>query len=308
MLEVDAPDTGHRLTVRSLGAIDKCKSMVMSMSVPAPDEECGIGLVPIAEYRLPFMPPDHKGSVIEGQPTLTKASLPCGHGFNAMALLYHFAKNSMTCPFCRAGHDKEQMGEQSIPPHIRTWFSRHLEGARADESRDQIAIDAIAAARILEQEVRINVSMPTTRVVLLLYPYASMDNSVEPTLAMELPLTSSLTLDTLAFASYGYSLAQMNLNLLRFAARPQAFEIGVCIQNLFHGTLMLFKTARFPHAGPPSRMVHAQGSLSGEPMSVHVESLGGSFTRLSWTVSISTFSNILVAAAGGHENDVIAAV
>ena len=302
--EVESPS----LTVRSIGPLDRCRSMLMSLSEPTPGEECSIGLEPIANYRLPFMPPDHKGCVIEDRPTLTKASLPCGHGFNAMALLYHFVKNSMTCPYCRAGHDKVQMGELSIPSHIRTWFTRHLEGVRADESRKQIATDAIAAARILEREVRIGMSLPITRVVLLLYPYASMENSAEPTLVMELPLTSSLTLDILAFASSGYSLAQMNLNLLRFAHRPQAFEIGVGIQNLIHGGLLLFRTDRFPVGGPPSRTVFASGTISGEPMAIQVESLGGVFNRLSWTVSASTFSSILIAAANGRENDVIAAV
>lgn len=311
MLETPADS----LVVRSIGPIDRCKSLTIRLSEPSPGEECSIGLEPIASFRLSFMPPDHKGCVIEDQPALTKASLPCGHGFNAMALLYHFAKHSMTCPICRAGHAKVQMGELSIPSHVRAWFARHLEGVRADENREQIATDAIAAARILEQEVRIGVSLPMTRVVLLLYPYASLENSAEPILEMGLPLTSSLTLDILAFASSGYSLAQMNLNLLRFARRPLAFEIGVGIQNLIHGGLLLFRTNRFSVDGPASRMVFAQGTIAGapgtvagEPMAIQVESLGGVFSRLSWTVSVSTFSSILVAAANGRENDVMAAV
>lgn len=301
------------LTVRSIGPIDKCKAITMRLSEPAADEECGIGLVPIADYRLSFMPPDHKGGVLEDQPTLTKASLPCGHGFNALALLYHFAKNSMTCPFCRAGHDKVQMAELSIPAHLREQFSYHLEGVRADENREQIAIDAIAATRILEQEVSIGVSMPMTRVVLLLYAYDSGDNRAEPTLVLELPLTSSLTLGTLAFASSGYSLAQVNLNLLRFPSRPQAFEIGICLQNMLRGSLLLFKTARFPAAGASHRVVFAQGNIPGEPMAVEVESLPGvnginMFQRLAWTVSVATFSSIIIATTSARENDVIAAV
>ena len=301
------------LTVRSAGPIDKCKAITMSLSEPAADEECGIGLVPIADYRLSFMPPDHKASVLEDRPALTKASLPCGHGFNALALLYHFAKNSMTCPFCRAGHDKERMGVLSIPAHVRAWFTSHLEGVRADENREQIAMDAITATRILEQEVSIGVSMPMTRVVLLLYAYASGDNRAEPTLVLELPLTSSLTLGTLEFASSGYSLAQVNLSLLRFPSRPVAFEIGVGLQNMLRGSLSLFRTVRFPATGPHSRIVFAQGNMNGEPMAIEVESLPSvqgldMFARLSWTVSVATFSSIIIASASGRENDVIAAV
>ena len=301
------------LTVRSIGPIDKCKSLLMSLSEPTPGEECSIGMEPIADYRLSFMPPDVKGSPLEDQPSLTKATLPCGHGFNAVALLYHFAKNSMTCPYCRAGHDKVQMGEQSIPVHLRACFASHLEGVREDENREQIAMDAITATRILEQEVRIGVSVPMTRVVLLLYAYASVDNRAPPTLVLELPLTSSLTLGTLAFASSGYSLAQVNLSLLRFPSRPQAFEIGICMQNLLHGSLLLFQTARFPAVGANHRLVFAQGSTPGDPLAVEVESVPGidgqnMFQRLSWTVSVATFSNIIVAAASGRENSVIAAV
>ena len=295
------------------------KSIQLSLTEPAADEECNIGLEPIAEYRLPFMPADASLSVTEGQRALTKASLPCGHGFNALALLYHFTKNSMTCPFCRAGHAKVLMSELSIPLSVRGHFTAHLAAMRAEENKEQTEMDAIEATRVMEQEVRrSNGFLPLTRVVLLLFAYDSMDGSgaTEPVLALELPLTSSLSLDTLVFASFGYSVAQLNLNLLRLPTRPTGFEIAIGLQSLYHGSLPLFRTARFPSTGPEQRVVFARDLHPSEAMAVHVSTMAGVegfsvFCRMTWIVSAPTFSNMLVEAArvqAGGDGMVMAAV
>ena len=299
-------ELGPCLIVRSLGDLDKCKSMTLKMSEPSPGEECSIGMEPIADYKLSFMPPDEKGFVMQSLPQLTKASLPCGHGFNAIALLYHFAKNSMTCPYCRSGHPNEQMSLQSVPAHIRGYFSAHLEGTLANENRERIAADAVAAARLLEQEVRNIASLPLTRVVLLLHVFENLENSTDPCLTLELPLTSSLTLGTLAFASSGFSLAQLNLNLLRFPVRPQAFELSVGIQDMYHGSILLFKTVRFPANGTNRRVVFARDIATsiGQPMAVEVVTTPNLnvlspldinlFQSIIWHVSVHTFSAILL--------------
>jgi hypothetical protein len=292
----DAEQKQHSLVVRSVGPIDKCLSVTLVLAEPTEGEECMVAMEPIAEYRLPFMKAEawlHKDT-----PTLTKATLPCGHGFSALALLYHFAKNSMTCPCCRAGHDKTTMGLQSVPAHLRKEFATHLESVRADETREQIASDAIAATRAMEHEVRLGVSLPMTRVVLSLHAFESMDSS-EPRLVLEIPLTSSLALGNLAFASYGYYLHQLNLNLRLLPTRPRAFELAVGMQNIFHGSMPLFKTVRFPAEGAGHRIVFASGN---ETMAVEVETALGSdnyqvFTRLCWGVPVSTFSNILLNVA-----------
>lgn len=308
---VQDPDSGvYNLLVR---ASQRSKSLLLGLSEPGPDEECSITLEPIREYTLPFLP-DGVRSVIQTQPALAKASLPCGHGFSALALLYHFAKNSMTCPICRAGHAKAVMTEQSVPTHLRRHFSKHLASLRLEESHEQVAADALAAAHVLEQEVsrRHNSAgfVPMTRIVLILYVFDSMDtfssppgsSMVEPMLALELPLTSSLNLGTLAFESSGYSLAQLNLNLLRLPTRPRGFEIGVGIQSLFHGNMLLFRTVRFPATGALHRVVFARDAQPTDPLAVEVLTMAGVedfnvFYSLRWMVSVGAFSNMVLLAA-----------
>jgi hypothetical protein len=305
----------HSISVRSSGPIERSKSVALQLTAPGEDEECTIAMEPIAQYRLPFLPDTAAACVWEDRPALTKAILPCGHGFSAMALLYHFAKNSMTCPCCRAGHDGVKMGLQSVPTHLRDKFARHLETVQADEVREQIASDAIAATRALEQEVRMGVSLPMTRVVLLLFAYdAPVDDgrsaSEEPRLVLELPLTSSLTLGSLAFASYGYFLHQLNLNLRLLPIRALAFEVSVGLQNFLHGSIPLFRTVRFPAEGAGRRLVFAAGTERlTESMAIEVETTVGHdgcqlFTRLCWSVPVDTFSNLLVGVARANEGEI----
>lgn len=316
----DAETGLYNLLVR---ASQRNKSMLLGLSEPGPDEECSITLEPIGEYSLPFLP-DGVRSVIPTQPALAKASLPCGHGFSALALLYHFAKNSMTCPICRAGHAKAVMTEQSVPVHLRKHFSKHLASLRLEESHEQVAADALAAAHVLEQEVsrRHNAGfVPMTRIVLILYVFDTMDayssppgsSLVEPILALELPLTSSLNLGTLAFESSGYSLAQLNLNLLRLPVRPRGFELGVGIQSLFHGNMLLFRTVRFPATGALHRVVFARDALPTDPHAVEVLTMAGVedlnvFYSLRWMVTAGAFSNMILLAAGqsADEGSVVA--
>ena len=64
-------------------------------------ETCSITLGPIEDsssilptFRVP----------LSNKPSLTCAQvLPCGHRFNAMALITHYATNAMSCPMCRGG-------------------------------------------------------------------------------------------------------------------------------------------------------------------------------------------------------------
>lgn len=322
----------YSLLVRSHGSTQKALSLKLALSEPEQGEECSISLENIAEYRLPFMPDETKEckppGILEHQPHLTKATLACGHGFNGMALLYHFAKNSMTCPCCRAGHAGVVMGEKSIPHHVRNAFLTHLAKVRAEDSREQLLTDSLEAARILEQEVvRFEAVLPVTRVVLILYAYESLD-STNPVLSLELPLTSSLTLNTLAFVSSGYCLRQLGINL-RFMPMPvTAYELAVGVRNLMEGDIMLFKTVRFvPTSVRENRMsvtsainpVYPRASNAAESadsstaspgtsevqvatgMSVEVDtaSEGREFTRFEWRVERHDFAQLLVHAFSG---------
>jgi hypothetical protein len=172
---------------------------------------------------------------------------------------------------------------------------------------------------MLEQEVRHGHGfIPLTRIVLLLFAFDSADGSGSepPMLALELPLTSSLNLDSLMFASFGFSLAQLNLNLLRLPVRPAAFELGIGVQSLYHGNMLLFRTVRFPSVGATHRVVFARNTLPegpGEPMAIEVHTMPGVdglnvFHRIAWAVSIPTFSNFMLSAVQNSGQDEFAAV
>lgn len=300
-------------------AYQRGKKLEISLSEPGPNEECSITLDPISDYRLPFLPQEVPSCVMTGEPGLTKASLPCGHSFNAMALLYHFTKNSMTCPICRAGHPHAQMASQSLPFHARKHFTQHLESLHTQEVNDQIAADANLAARILQQEVSRRASggfMPMTRIVLLLHAYDSMDagSGQDPTWTWELPLTSSLNLGVLEFESFGYSLAQLNLNLLRLPTRPRGFEAAIGIQSLYYGSMVMFRTVRFPSTGSLHRVVFARDAEPTDPLAIEVITMDGCpdfnvFYRLRWVISVGAFSNmVLLTATRNHVDAEMVAV
>ncbi len=44
----------------------------------------------------------HEGACfVEGKPEFCVATLPCGHRFHALSILYHMVINGMKCPVCR---------------------------------------------------------------------------------------------------------------------------------------------------------------------------------------------------------------
>lgn len=304
------------LLVRSTGPVDRCASMTLRLTAPAPEEECSIAMEPMNAYRLPFVPASFKKShLIKDQPSLTKATLPCGHSFSALALVYHFLKNSMTCPCCRAGKAGEKMGEQSVPQHMRRFFSRHLARTRTEEEREQIASDAMAAAQILQHEVSSTyhhhdfLSLSVTRLILSLYPYATLDSSSSPgpMLVLELPLISSLTMGMVESVSYGYSLHQANLNLRMLPHGIQAFELAVGVKSLHRhewGSVGLFRTTRFAAQGPAAswgavRVIPAAGLDPRLNIDVQMAPVHGcpQFARIAWRISVQAFTDLLISTS-----------
>lgn len=292
--------------------------MILKLTVPDPDEECSITMEPIADYRLPFVPEKFKKQhLIKNQPTLTKATLPCGHSFSALALVYHFLKNSMTCPCCRAGQANERMGEQFVPSHMRRFFSKQLALSRTEEEQEQITHDAMAAAQMMQYEVSYEIlSLPVTRMVLSLYAYTSPDrsSSPEPTLALELPLTSSLTMGLMECVSFGYSLHQLNLNLRVLPVPISAFELGVGVRSLHHnewGSVGLFRTVRFSVLEEDAatrngnvimpRLIPAAGGdprLNIEVQMVPHRGVGNpQFARIAWRIGVREFADLLITTS-----------
>lgn len=303
LLTYDEEKNEHRLELRSTGSKAKCKTMSVVLSKPEPGEECMIAQEPMAEYRLPFLPGD--AAVCDGKPELVKAGLPCGHAFNALALLYHFAKNAMTCPCCRAGHAKTVLADASIPSHIRRAFTRHLLEARAEETREQIASDALLAMRTLEPEVSRYLQFSNvTRVTLLLTAWADYASEESPRFQLEIPLGSSFSPMAMVFESYGYCLHQLNLNLRLLPFRPSAFQACVAISQPHDvPNRVLFQTAPFALGGSGTRLVFAtQPDFDGNYQAIELVTDAFPdgqqvFSRIRWTVPVFAFTNYLLQSA-----------
>ena len=119
-----------------------------TLTVPEADEECPLTLSPISEDCLDFLPGVR---FLLPLPEYTKLSLPCGHGFGAMNLLYHFARRDMRCPCCRAGHEKK-LDVDCVPMHFRTRFVARVEQAAREDRDEMEAADAQVARAANAQE------------------------------------------------------------------------------------------------------------------------------------------------------------
>ena len=113
------------------------KSMRIGIDVPGPDEQCPLTMSAISEDCLDFLPGE---TYIASMPEAKKITLPCGHGFGAMSITYHFARRDMRCPCCRAGH-KQKMSAESVPFHFRAKLILHVEEAEQDDVDEQARED-----------------------------------------------------------------------------------------------------------------------------------------------------------------------
>ena len=276
------------------------------ISIPDTDEECGITLDKISEYQLDFMQGSH--SFVHNRPNLAKASLPCGHSFSALALLYHFANNSMACPCCRAG-PTVPIAEQSIPSHLRRPIWRQIEKRREEDRRQRLVEDSAAVAELIEREVTgaIDLFLETNHVLLIVYAFENM-GSISPIICQELFLSSSTTeagtgaTGMITFTSTGFCVRQLALNLkiLQLAMEADAFEIVVATRNIMHGVLLLCRTSRFLRSslGAVTHLPLLDGTGNG--VRLGVECLLGQddpkpeFSRFTWTVPRHALHELLV--------------
>jgi hypothetical protein len=103
----------------------------VTLSIPSDLEECPLTLESIAESKLPCLPDT---LFLQDRPLHSKLTLPCGHSFSAMTLIYSFCKNTMTCPCCRAG--KEIQADTScLPLHFRPQIKAHIQRTLEAERR-----------------------------------------------------------------------------------------------------------------------------------------------------------------------------
>ncbi len=108
----------HNVLLRAVNGL----SLSVALSIADADEECPLTLGPINEDNLEFL---DGVSFIPELPTFKRLTLPCGHSFGAMSLVYYFARKHMLCPCCRAGFD-ESIHMESIPVHFRDEIMRNV--------------------------------------------------------------------------------------------------------------------------------------------------------------------------------------
>lgn len=239
--------------------VDPEKRLMLELSVPEDEDECCIGMEPIAEYKLEWLPPTVPQCVLAEAPALTKATIVgCGHGFNALALLYHFLKNEMTCPCCRHGHARARMSWYQLPPHLRLAMRERLERTRGEERRTQADADAAEVQRLMLAEVQalmgdlaeVNATSAVAfarmnRQTLILYAYVGED-SVSPLMVQEIALETSISSDgTLRLSSYPHSMRELGRNLRLLPTRTTRFELAVASRPRGGGVVVLYRSRRF---------------------------------------------------------------
>ncbi len=230
---------------------DSKKRLTLTLSVPAEGEECGIGMDPIATYRLDWFPASIPHCVVEEAPNLTKATIvSCGHSFNAVALLYHFVKNEMTCPFCRGGHKGARMYWHLLPTHLRVPIRERIELMRTQERRTQEGEDMRALMAMTDSDVNnapsFSVMMRVHNPMLLVFMYLGPDNAA-PFMAKEVRLETSVSTDgTVRFLAEQYIIRELSRNI-RIApiSGDIHFETVVGYRSRFGGVTSLLRSQRF---------------------------------------------------------------
>jgi hypothetical protein len=114
------------------------KSIKVTLSVPAPDEECPIALELISTAELTFLPGCF---FFKDTPQYTKMTLPCGHSFSAMTIIYSWCRREMLCPCCRRGL-KYRANVNHLPSHFKSQLAAHISSSltseRVEDERDII--------------------------------------------------------------------------------------------------------------------------------------------------------------------------
>ena len=132
---LDAARSGGACTAQkyNLSSVSGQK-MTVTLSPPGKDDQCPLTLDAVSKDSLDFLPTGV--SFLKDCPAIKKMSLPCGHGFGALNIMYHFCKNNMQCPCCRAG-PRDRAASTSIPKHLRTALGKHVKKLESMERDEQ---------------------------------------------------------------------------------------------------------------------------------------------------------------------------
>jgi hypothetical protein len=246
------------------------KRLTLWLSAPEEGEECSIAMAPMSDYRLECLPPDTPQVVLTERPELSKATIEgCKHSFSALTLLYHFARNEMTCPLCRHGHTGVKMGVSCMPEHLALGMAGHLRTAAQVDQRELVENERQSILSMLDNEVNEEDFMRMNRQTLILYAYAG-DSSFSPLLVQEVALESSLEDGVLRFSSFTHSIRELGRNLRHFPVPLRSFEMVVSSQRISGVSLALVRSQRFELA-PGTNALECVGGRELERIGVRLE-------------------------------------
>lgn len=122
------------------------RKMDVTLDVPSQAEECPLTLAPIAEDSLEFL--GSTRSYFAAFPDAKRMTLPCGHGFGALNIIYHFARRNMLCPCCRSGLDS-RLSSHCVPSSFRKVFLAKIQRELSGDAREQVESDRSLARTLL---------------------------------------------------------------------------------------------------------------------------------------------------------------
>lgn len=140
-------------TLSHRGAKAKRHTTEIILSIPSDEDECPLTLESIAESKLTCLP---NISFLPDRPLHSKLTLPCGHSFSAMTLVYSFCKNTMTCPCCRAGNEV-QADTCCLPIHFRSQLKARIQDTLETERRQD---ESSEYREVMESFSMIGVTIP----------------------------------------------------------------------------------------------------------------------------------------------------
>ena len=119
---------------------DPIQSIEVTLSIPNEDDECPLTLDPIKDSHVSFLP----GAVFcKAKPLHSKLTLPCGHSFHSLSLLYTWCRNGMRCPCCRAGHTSRADPACLPNKQVRDLMEERVKQTMEEESEEMGTLVAV---------------------------------------------------------------------------------------------------------------------------------------------------------------------
>jgi len=182
------------------------RKMDVRLDVPSADEECPLTLAPIADDTLEFLQPTTTWFV--SFPHVKKMVLPCGHGFGALNILYHFARRNMLCPCCRAGLDSK-LNFRCVPAMFRSIMQAKINRESQADEQELIESDRRVASSLQSQAEAVIYTLDVRFLDFILSGSLSLNirfytyNSNRPPLAtLNLPLLASVNSNDLSHSVF----------------------------------------------------------------------------------------------------------